>query len=97
MRPTKLDRMTEDYGVSRLLADKALHLPVAYDGNGRFRVGSGSEPGVVYHVEVAGADWRGWRCDCIAPGACSHKLAAAAYTATTARRSARGAAVGVGA
>lgn len=89
MRTTKLDRMIEDYGVSRHLCDRALHLPVASDGPGRFRVGSGTEPGVIYHVRANGADWRAWPCDCVAPGACSHQLAAAAYAATAARRAAR--------
>lgn len=97
MRPTKLDRMTENYGVTRLLADKALHLPVRAEGHGTYTVASGSEPGVTYTVRVGGASWTGWSCDCVAPGACSHKLAAAAFAATAARRSARGAAVGVGA
>ena len=83
---TKLDRMIEEHGVSRNLADRALHLPVADDGHGRYRVGSGTEPGVVYHVRANGADWRAWPCDCVAPGACSHQLAAAAYVATAARR-----------
>lgn len=89
MRPTKLDQMVADYGASRLLADKALHLPVRDEGRGIYTVASGSEPGVTYTVRVGGASWTGWTCDCVAPGACSHKLAAAAYAASRARRAAR--------
>lgn len=94
---TKLDHLIADYGVTKLMGSKALHLPVRAEGHGTYTVGSGSEPGVTYTVRVGGASWTGWSCDCVAPGACSHKLAAAAYAATAARRAARGAAVGVGA
>lgn len=86
--------MIEDYGASRFLADKALHLPVRDDGRGSYAVASGSEPGVVYRVTGdPDVDWRAWDCDCVAPGACSHMLAAAAYAATMSRRSDRRVAV----
>ena len=75
----------DNYGVSRPLADKALHLPVVTLGDS-FVVASGSVPGETYTVTPTGSDWRAWNCDCVAPGACSHKLAAAAYAATAARR-----------
>lgn len=90
---TKADRLAADYGATRLLADRALHLPVRDEGRGVYTVASGSEPGVTYTVRANGATWTAWACDCVAPGCCSHKLAAAAFAATAAKRAARTVAV----
>lgn len=85
---TKAERLAADYGVTPVMADKAAHLPVRDEGSGFYTVASGSEPGVTYSVRANGADWRTWPCDCVAPGACSHQLAAATHIATAARRAA---------
>lgn len=84
---------------SRRIATRALHLPVA-DGDfvASYIVGSGSEPGKVYHVDARLArplgEPCGWACDCVAPGACAHVYAVLAHRDPAVRRMLRRIAAG---
>lgn len=97
MNERRMASLIDVYDVSEGMADRALHLPVRAAGpDGMYTVASGSEPGVTYLVTDTGPDWRAWTCTCVAPGPCSHTLAAAAHNGVELRRAARRVTTGAG-
>lgn len=57
---------TPGAATSARVLDKAKHLAISYQGNGRFAVASGSRPGHVHTVAAPKGerDPEAWACDC---------------------------------